>query len=121
MLLNGDFLLGTFDWTNGAGEPLSAPYFQVVPAGGVNNSPYLQCYGNNSNANHAQSINKLIALQKNTSYYVGGAGSHCNGEQRIITSPRKDALIATARLKLPNVSEWAALTVLWLAQMMVEA
>lgn len=107
-LLNGDFLLGTFDWTNGVGEPLSAPYFQVVPAGGVNNSPYLQCYGNNSNANHAQSINKLIALQKNTSYYVGGAGSHCNGEQRIITSPRKDALIATARLKLPNVSEWAA-------------
>ncbi|MBQ0072956.1 MAG: hypothetical protein KBT34_02040 [Prevotella sp.] len=86
--LNGNFELGLTDWTNGAGEPLAAPYFEAVPLGGVGEKPFLQCYGTSSTAmagsNDPQSVKKIIKIESNTSYYVAAAGRNNTSSAQFI-------------------------------------
>lgn len=108
MLINGDFELGTIDWSNGQGEPLTTPYFQIVPEAGINNSAFLQCYGNGSTNTDATSIRKIIEIEENTSYYVAGAGCNNNPDkQQISISTNNTAPGVIARIKFPNTTEWA--------------
>lgn len=106
MLLNGDFLLGTYDWTTGTDAPLSLPYYQVVPRGGVGDSPYLQCYGDNSEVKHEQSIRKIVKLRNNTPYYVSGSGCHGNETYQRMSSSRSKTLENNIRARFADVSEW---------------
>ncbi len=107
-LLNGDFLLGNQDWTNGVGEPIAPPYFEVVPEGGVDNSPFLQCYGNNTTAKHAQSLRKVMKLEPGSCYYVEGQGAQCNANYQHIASSRYESLENNIRVRFPEVSDWTS-------------
>ena len=106
MFINGDFVIDTVGWTNGVGGALTYPYFQVVPRGGVDDSPYLQCYGDNSALKHAQSVNQMVKLSAGGSYYASMAGMHCNSYQRIGTSTRTDALGTLVKVSISDVTTW---------------
>ena len=69
---NGNFMMGLTGWTNGAGEPLAAPYFQDVAKGGFAGYPYLQCYGD-GDENSEKSIRQVVDIKPNTDYYFAGA------------------------------------------------
>jgi len=106
ILVNGSFDLGTTDWENGAGQPLAAPYYQVVKKGGVDGGSYLQCYGGNTSKTSEQSIMRYITLEKNASYYMSAAG--CNttpSTNRVLTGTSTFGI--NKRLEFPSLSEWA--------------
>ena len=75
MLVNGDFEMGAYGWTNGEGGALGQPWFQVVPVGGADGSAYLQAYGDGVEGT-VSSAQQRVTLQKNTYYYFSGAA--CN-------------------------------------------
>ena len=75
IIANGDFEMGLSGWLNGKGEPLAQPYFQAVPAGGINESTYLQCYGSGAIATD-QSVRTPFPLEANANYYF--SASACN-------------------------------------------
>lgn len=107
MLINGDFELGFADWTNGKGETLSQPYYEIVPVGGINGSAYLQAYGNNDDKSSDQSIRKVIELEKDNCYYAQLAS--CNGNdktQKIATSTSVNFELNT-RASASATSEWS--------------
>ncbi len=106
MLINGDFELGFTDWTNGNGEPLAQPYYEIVPIGGINGSSYLQTYGNSTDKNSDQCIRKVINLESDACYYAQ-LGS-CNGNdktQKISTSTSVNFELNT-RAAASATSEW---------------
>lgn len=106
MLVNGKFDLGTTDWTTAASTSLSAPYFQIVPVGGIDGDSYLQCYGNSSSKTGEQSIMRYMTLEPNTSYYVEGAGCYTDpASQRFLTGLTTVGI--NKRLEFAAVSEWA--------------
>lgn len=107
MLVNGSFDFGMTDWTNAAGTPLAAPYYQVVKKGGVDGGNYLQCYGSSDSKTSEQSIVRKMALEENASYYVAASGCNTNADnQRILTGTESFAL--TQRVALPSVAEWGS-------------
>ena len=75
LLLNGDFDMGLYLWTNGEGAPLAEPLFQVVPFGGIDGGSYLQAYGNGS-IRTASSVKTIVDILPSTDYYASGA--NCN-------------------------------------------
>lgn len=105
MLINGKFDLGTTDWTNAAGAALSAPYYQIVPKGGIDGGSYLQCYGNSTSTTDAQSIARYMTLEKGSSYYMEGSG--CNNKSSVqcfISCVNKIGI--NKRVDFQNVSTW---------------
>ena len=81
MFVNGSFEMGVYLWTNGEGNPLEQPWFQVLPEGGNDGGSYLQCYGNGGR-NTVSAIKYHLNLKPNTDYYFSGAicnyGSPCS-------------------------------------------
>lgn len=69
---NGNFKMGLTGWTNGAGKPLAAPYFQVIEKGGFSGYPYLQCYGDGDDVSE-MSIRQVVDIKPNTDYFLTGA------------------------------------------------
>lgn len=68
MFPNGDFDLGFACWTNGTGQPLAEPQFQVVGDGGYNGGGcYLQSHLTGG-TNAAASVKKAIDLQEGQNY-----------------------------------------------------
>ena len=78
VLSNGDFDMGTHLWTNGLGEPIGAPYFQVVPVGGIDGGAYLQAYGNGT-VNTEQALKTVVDVKPQTDYYFTGAVCNYGG------------------------------------------
>ncbi len=107
IFVNGDFVLGTTGWTNGLGEPIAAPYFQVVPVGGKDNDAYLQAYGDDSNQASEQSVNTSFDAAPNTYYYFCGASCNSNMYCYLAqTNPGKTSMNSVANLKNEN-ADWA--------------
>lgn len=105
MLVNGSFDLGATDWANGAGEPLAAPYYQVVKKGGVDGGSYLQCYGNSTSKTDEQSLLRSIDLEKNSCYYVSVAGCNTNATTcRVMTGTGSIGI--NKRVEFPTATEW---------------
>ena len=77
MVANGDFDLGFTGWTTMDGNEPCAPYFQIVPIGGVDGGSYLQSYANGSVATPEQFIKTIFDVSTNTDYYY--SGSFANG------------------------------------------
>ena len=75
IILNGEFDMDTYGWTNGAGEPLTQPWFQAVPVGGINNSAYLQCYGSGA-VDSERSIKTAFDVAAGKDYYFSAAISN---------------------------------------------
>lgn len=78
ILLNGDFDMAAALWLNGQGEPIGAPYFQVVPVGGLDGGAYLQAYGNGS-VNTEQALKTVVDIKPQTDYYFSGAVCNYGG------------------------------------------
>ena len=109
ILVNGSFDLGYLDWTNGAGNQLAPPYFQVVPVGGYNNSSYLQCFGDCAGTarTDATAILKTIPITSSSCYYVKAAGNN-NGAgyktQQIGTGT--STRVTKSYLKMSDITQW---------------
>lgn len=78
ILYNGDFAMGTYGWTNGTGQELSQPDFQVVARGGFNDAPFLQAYSHGG-PKAATSIYTTIDVEPGASYYFSGAVNFPSG------------------------------------------
>ena len=72
---NGGFDMGSYGWTSGIGGPLEQPWFQVVPVGGYENSPYLQAYGNGI-ADTESAIKNVFDIKANTDYYYSAMAAN---------------------------------------------
>lgn len=104
LLTNGDFDLGTLDWTAGTGAAIGQPYFQVVPVGGIDGGSYLQAYGSAA-MNTVQSIKRYVAVQPNTDYVFRCASRNGGGNQQLnLSADDKSAGSLVARLN--NSSDW---------------
>ena len=106
VFFNGDFALGSYGWLNGQGQPIGAPYFQVVPVGGKNNGAYLQAYGN-GNQTSEQSLFTSFDAVPNATYYF--SGSSCNSSlytNLSESSPGKSSVNIVANLK-NETANWA--------------
>lgn len=75
IIVNGSFDMGFYGWTDGKGNTLSAPYFQVIPEGGNDDGTYLQAYGNGSLTTE-MAVHTVYAIHPNTNYYFSVAS--CN-------------------------------------------
>lgn len=78
ILTNGSFEMGFTGWTDGKGNTLSAPYFQVVGAGGNDGQSYLQAYGNGGISSES-AVNTQFNLKANTNYYFSIASCNMPG------------------------------------------
>lgn len=107
MLVNGSFEFGLADWTNGAGQPLAAPYFEVVSDGIGATGNYLQCYGGGTNAKDASALRKVMSLESGASYYVSASGCYGDPKSQRISSTSNPSLELYPRLSMPAVSMWA--------------
>ena len=74
---NGNFDMGTYGWTSGTGGTLEQPWFQVIPIGGYENSPYLQAYGNGGE-NTESAIKTAFDVKPNTDYYYSASACNTN-------------------------------------------
>ena len=77
IIVNGDFLMDTQGWTNGAGEPIGQPWFQVVPIGPDGAYPYLQSYGHGGR-NAEQSLKTVFAIEPGCNYYFQAEACNTN-------------------------------------------
>lgn len=72
VLTNGDFDMGVTGFTNGQGESLAAPHFEVMPCGGIDNGTYLQAYSHQG-VSGAGSFKALLPVEPNSRYYFSVA------------------------------------------------
>ena len=78
VLVNGSFDFGFAGWTDGKGNALAAPYFQVVSAGGNDGKTYLQAYGNGGSSTES-AVNTQFELKPYTNYYFSMASCNMPG------------------------------------------
>ena len=93
IVLNGDFDMGFYGWTNGEGNELAEPLFQVVPVGGIEDGSYLQAYGNGS-IRTASSLKTVFDIQPNTDYYISGASCNSSYSATISFTADGSSLVA---------------------------
>lgn len=107
LIENGDFENGAEGWKNGAGNDLTAPYFQIVPVGGSDGGAYLQCYGGNTSRTNQQSIYSSRTLEPGA-YYA--AASVCNAPATsgpyMGVSSNEISVMAASRLTLSGGTAW---------------
>ena len=104
LLVNGDFDLGAYDWTSGAGKELVQPYFQVVPVGSIDGGSYLQAYGSSALSN-APSVKKYVALQPNTDYLFRVASCNGGANQQLNLSASENSA-GTKKVGMKNTTSW---------------
>lgn len=105
IFVNGDFDLGLADWADGNGQPITAPWFEAVPRGGIDGGSYLQAWGNGDN-NAAQSLRRVVDIKENTYYYCAMAGRGVSGTARASFS--SNGTRETDRLvSVDNTTDWS--------------
>lgn len=80
IFVNGDFDLGLYGWTDGEGNPIAAPFFQVPAVGSIDGGSYLQAYGHGTGGNktnYSQAVKTVFDIEPYSDYYY--SGSFCNG------------------------------------------
>ena len=75
---NGNFDMGSYGWTNGTGNALGQPWFQVVPVGGYDGGTYLQTYGNGIE-NSESAIKTAFDVKPSTDYYFSTSACNTSG------------------------------------------
>ena len=92
VLLNGEFDLGFTDWTNGQGNTLTEPQFQVVGAGGYDGGAYLQAHMNGG-MNTISAVKKTVDLVPNQNYILRMATINCGNYAKMALSPDGTTLV----------------------------
>lgn len=69
---NGDFDLGTTGWINGEGNPIGAPYFEVIPRGGSDGCSYLQAF-THQGMDKAGALKTTFDIDANSEYYFSAS------------------------------------------------
>ena len=105
ILTNGDFSLGTLNWTNGQGKTISQPDFQVVPFGGIDGGPYLQGW-TNQGASSTGALKKAITLQPTTNYYYSLCAKDNGGEYQRASLTADGTTESSIVLSVPASSRW---------------
>lgn len=104
ILLNGDFDMADALWLNGQGEPIGAPYFQVVPVGGLDGGAYLQAYGNGT-VNTEQALKTVVDIKPQTDYYFSGAVCNYGGVFAQLNLSADGVATTTTAGSLSNATE----------------
>ncbi len=68
LLTNGDFQMGLDGWTNGAGEPLQQPWFEVMPKG-LTDGYFLQAFANHGKDGEG-SVKTVVEVEPNQDYVI---------------------------------------------------
>ena len=68
LVMNGDFQMGLDGWVNGEGQPLSQPWFEVLPKS-LTDGNYLQCFANMGQTG-AGSIRTAFDVEPNQDYVI---------------------------------------------------
>ncbi len=68
LIMNNDFQMGLDGWTNGTGEPLQQPWFQVMPKG-LTDGYFLQAYANDGK-DGAGSVKTTFEVEPNQNYVI---------------------------------------------------
>lgn len=74
IMTNGSFEMGFSGWTDGKGNSLSAPYFQVIAEGGNDGGSFLQAYGNGAITTES-AVHTSFDIKAYTNYYFSVASS----------------------------------------------
>jgi len=85
MLANGEFDLGFTDWTNGQGNALTEPQFQVVGDGGYQGGSYLQSHLNGAPTT-ISSVRKVIDLVPGENYMFRVASCNSGNNMKFFLS-----------------------------------
>ena len=101
MFVNGSFEMGFYGWTNGEGNTLAQPWFQVLPEGGNDGGSYLQCYGNGGR-NTASAIKMPFSVKTNTNYYFAGAICNYGGTCSLYLTNDGSSYSSTNRPSISN-------------------
>ena len=102
VLANGSFEMGFAGWTDGEGNTLAAPYFQVVSVGGNDGQSYLQAYGNGGSSS-ASAVNTPFDLKANTNYYFSIASCNMPGGISCRMGPgREGSTSITTKMYIEN-------------------
>ena len=104
LLANGDFDLGFTDWTNGTGQLLTEPQFQVVGDGGYKGGAYLQSHLNGG-ANTANAVKEVVNLVPEQYYIFRVASRNSGNNMKFYLSADGKALTKQVA-KVSNLSEW---------------
>ena len=105
---NGEFNLGFTDWTNGKGELMSEPQFQIVGDGGYGGGAYLQSHLSGG-ASSVASVKKVVSLKPEQHYVFRIAVRNGGNYQRFFLSTDGTTLSKEVA-KAANTTEWAANT-----------
>lgn len=99
LIPNGDFELGTFGWTNGEGQPLTADYFTAVSAGGVDGGAFLRAWSSDNGMNTAGVLKTVFGVRPGQDYYF--SASVCNDEYAMhrlsltVDASKEDSVVAS--------------------------
>ena len=104
LLPNGDFDLGFTDWTNGTGSVLAEPQFQVVGAGGYQDSEYLQAHLNGSAAT-VSAVKKVVDLMPGQNYILRLATVNSGNNVKMALSADGNAMTKEVA-KATNGTSW---------------
>lgn len=104
LLPNGDFDLGFTDWTNGQGNALAEPQFQVVGAGGYQDGAYLQAHLNGG-MNTVSAVKKVVDLTPGQNYILRLATINSGSNVKMALSADGSALTKEVA-KATNGSAW---------------
>ena len=104
VLVNGEFDLGFTDWTNGQGNALTEPQFQVVGAGGYDGGAYLQAHLNGG-MNTVSAVKKIVDLMPNQNYIFRIATINSGNYVKMALSPDGSTLVKEVG-KATNGTSW---------------
>ncbi|MBO7067078.1 MAG: hypothetical protein J6W52_00110 [Bacteroidaceae bacterium] len=114
LFANGEFDLGFTGWTNGTGQPLAEPQFQVVGDGGYQGGSYLQSHLNGG-ASAAASVKTTVNLVAGENYVFRIVS--CNGGNYLKFSlSANGSTLSKEVAKAANSTEWGVNTFLFNAE-----
>ena len=106
VLPNGDFRMGLYGYTNGAGQPLSQPWFGVYPKA-LTDGYFLQCLGDQGKTSE-RSLLTAFDVVAGQDYVFRMGGQNAGEYIKVVTRPKgsTDDKQETNRLTLANKTYW---------------
>ena len=101
VLVNGDFEMGMQGWTNGEGNPIAAPYFQLLTAGGPDEGHYLIGWANQTETAPGSLVTN-VGVTPDSYYYLSVMLKNTGGAYQSVKAG------STLLFNTQTKSDWAA-------------